>query len=291
MLVAHPLTEEEVTAKEDAGRENAILHRKKMFEENEEGLRSLWLLIADNELEIRKRKVKVAEIEDNKNRQLNQSKIAVTAALRAAPRTRATDLDRLITTTKVNMKSLYKQRDVLNAKVRQAQNAKIRIIQVLTSLTKISVEQSKEREWLSRKGRHEDGRFTSIVLTTAHQSPGHHVYDRHENLTKDQRSLLTLQDRNARSAGLTPLLATVIEKEASLDATEPQIPHYPGARRSMLQRMQQLRLEEAAAKAEATKQELAYGVKYDPIDTKQEATIVMSNPGSCFVSKTFLYSA
>jgi hypothetical protein len=291
MLVAHPLTEEEVTAKEDDSRENAILQRKKMFEENEEGLRSLWLRIADNELEIRKRKVKVAEIEDNKNRQLNQSKIAVTAALRAAARTRATDLDRLIVTTKINMKSLYKQRDVLNAKVRQAQNAKSRIIQVLTSLTKISVDQSKERERLSRKGRHEDGRFTPIVLTTAHQSPGHHVYDRHETLTKDQRSLLTLQGRNARSAGLTPLLATVIEKEASLDAAEPRIPHYPGARRSMLQRMQQLRLEEAAAKAEATKQEQAYGVKYEPIDTKQEATIVMSNPGSCFVSKTFLYSA
>jgi hypothetical protein len=32
-------------------------------------------------------------------------------------------------------------------------------------------------------------------------------------------------------------------------------------------------------------------LKYEPIDTKQEATIVMSNPGSCFVSKTFLYSA
>jgi hypothetical protein len=160
------------------------------------------------------------------------------------------DLDRLIATTKVNMKSLYKQCDVLNAKVRRVQNVKSHIIQVLTSLTKISVDQSKERERLSRRGRHEDGRFTPIVLTKAHQSPGHHVYDRHETLTKDQHSLLTLQDRNDRSAGLTPLWATVIEKEASLDAAESQIPYYPGARRSMMKRIQQLWFEETATRTE-----------------------------------------
>ena len=136
--------------------------------------------------------------------------------------------------------------------------------------------QQKERDAEARRERHDQGAFTPILLTTAHQSPGHHVYDRHEALTQAERAALTLAGRNARSRNLTPILASVQEDAQGLPEEHDTMPHHPGFRRAQMQWRASLKQQEAEAKKAAEKQRISHGYMRDD----KQTTVVLSQPGT-----------
>lgn len=163
------------------------------------------------------------------------------------------------------------------ATVRNLEKDSKRITEVLTSITTISTVQTKERDRLARGLRHDDGKFTPIVLTTAHQSPGRHVYDRHETMTRAERSELLLQGRNARSRNLTPILAKVNEEHYEDEVEVNRTPYFAGFRRSLMQRREEIAKADAMAAVEAQKLTVPRGYMREvkePIITSQAGTPV-----------------
>jgi len=198
--------------------------------------------------------------EANRLRQIKISKTAVTAVLRSAARVRVVESERQVATQVKFLKKAMQSRKALFSTVKNLDNDSARTMQVLQAITTIATAQVKERLRLSRNVRHEEGAFTPIVLTTAHQSPGRHVYDRHETMTHAQRVQITLEGRNARSRNLTPVLAKVSENTSFHQQEKEQddpVPYYPGARRSRVQRLERLKEDESAVSSTALKHTLA----------------------------------
>ena len=314
-LVVHPLTEQQLIQQADEKRDDAIEQRSRMFEQTQVRLRNTWLKIADTERDIAKLKADEDAAEELRLRQLKVSKTAPTAKQRAAAKEKALDHERQVrlrvcmhvdacvccflwTCVRAGepkrltsmawdtceqvlglvklIKRARKTKENLLATVRNLERESIRTTQVLTSISAIASRQQKERDAEARRERHDQGAFTPILLTTAHQSPGHHVYDRHEALTQAERAALTLAGRNARSRNLTPILASVQEDAQGLPEEHDTMPHHPGFRRAQMQWRASLKQQEAEAKKAAEKQRISHGYMRDD----KQTTVVLSQPGT-----------